>query len=168
MASNAISINRIAAKAVRDSELASRRAIAQDHAKRAARAALDAIKAARRAAEAANKADPRSASQAQREATRALEAAKSAELVAANVAGGHREPTVSERISRAIDVSARFLVLRDGRLVAACVDEDDALLLEGEFAELDRTTDGASCVVRTRAGKCIAGYEVRGGKMLAF
>ena len=168
MAKNATIIDRTVAKAVRASERASREAIAQDYARRATDAARAAVEAANRAAKAAQKADPKEAAQAQRAASVACEAAKSAELVAANVTAGRQEPSAGERLARAIDASARYLVLRDGRLVAAFADEDDALLFEGELAELDRSADGATCVVRTRAGKRIAGYKVVGSRLLAF
>ena len=70
----------------------------------------------------------------------------------------------------AIDTSARFLVTHNGRLLATFVSEDDALLFEGELADIDvaRGTDSALCEVRDRRGRLLGGYVITAGRLCAF
>lgn len=73
-------------------------------------------------------------------------------------------------IDYAIACSARFLVVHDGRLVATFVNEDDALLFEGELAELDLVhgVESARCEVRDTRGHRLGGYLITAGKLCAF
>ena len=66
--------------------------------------------------------------------------------------------------------SARYFVERDGMLLASFAREDDALLFEGELADLDvaRGITSATCEVRDRHGRYRGGYLISGGRLVAF
>lgn len=55
----------------------------------------------------------------------------------------HKERAGHE-LTEAIDRAARYLVTRDGRIVAAFGSEEDALLFESELADLDRARGAKS------------------------
>lgn len=69
-----------------------------------------------------------------------------------------------------LDRSARFLVTHNGYVVAAFADCDDALMFEGDLAEIDgaRGTEGASCEVVDRKGRRIGGYWVSRGRTMSY
>ena len=69
-----------------------------------------------------------------------------------------------------LDRSARFLVTHNGYVVAAFADCDDALMFEGDLAEIDgaRGTEGARCEVMDRKGRRIGGYWVSGGRTMSY
>ena len=58
----------------------------------------------------------------------------------------------------------------DGRLLATFVSEDDALLFEGELADIDRArgVKSALCEVRDRKGRRLGGYVITAGRLCAF
>ena len=68
--------------------------------------------------------------------------------------------------------AARYLVTRNGYIVAAFVDEDDALMFEAEMADVDRArgaeADGTTCEVLDRRGSRIGGYWVSGTRIMAY
>ena len=71
-------------------------------------------------------------------------------------------------LSELIDSTARYVVFYDGRIVATFASADDALLYEGELADLDRD-HGVRCVeckVFDRKGKLIGGYAIMAGMMV--
>lgn len=81
------------------------------------------------------------------------------------------ERAAQERaLSELIDRSAHFLVLYDGHVIATFAREDDALLFEGELADLDRArgVGGAECAVFDRRGRRVGGYMISSGSMFAF
>lgn len=87
----------------------------------------------------------------------------------------HRHQTEREQMVQllkdAIDGSARYLLIRDGRIVATFSDEDDAFLLESELADLDRArgvTSGRCEVIDRRSGHRLGGYLMAGDKALTF
>lgn len=87
--------------------------------------------------------------------------------------GQGRKPERSPQeqlLDSAIDASARFLVTHDGRLLATFVSEDDALLFEGELADIDRArgVKSALCEVRDRKGRRLGGYVITAGRLCAF
>lgn len=74
-------------------------------------------------------------------------------------------------LSLEVDRGARYLVYRNGLLLASFLREDDALLFEAELAELDvaRHVDGATCEVRDRGRALRAGgYVLAGGRLTSF
>lgn len=75
-----------------------------------------------------------------------------------------------QALSELIDRSAHFLVLYDGHIIATFSREDDAMLYEGELADLDRAhgVQGAECAVLDRRGRRIGGYMITSGSMYAF
>ena len=75
-----------------------------------------------------------------------------------------------QALSELIDRSAHFLVLYDGHIIATFSREDDAMLYEGELADLDRAhgVQGAECAVLDRRGRRIGGYMITAGSMYAF
>lgn len=82
-----------------------------------------------------------------------------------------RKKAKDRGVSAAIDHAALYLVTYNGRLIASCVNEEDAFLLESELADLDRARDTATgkCeVLERRTGKRLGGYLITGGKMLVF
>lgn len=68
--------------------------------------------------------------------------------------------------------AARYLVVRNGYIVAAFADEDDALMFEAEMADVDRSrpneADGTTCEVLDRRGRRLGGYWISGGKVMAY
>ena len=84
---------------------------------------------------------------------------------------GEREKSAQELLlDHAIDASARFLVTHNGRLLATFVSEDDALLFEGELADIDRArgTQSALCEVRDRKGHRLGGYVITAGHCCVY
>ena len=77
---------------------------------------------------------------------------------------------IGQALTAAIDRSARFLVTYDEKIIATFAREEDAFLLEGELADLDRAHGVAagSCEVLDRKGRRLGGYMLTGGKMLVF
>lgn len=78
---------------------------------------------------------------------------------------------MDRELAAAIEQSARFLVTYDSRIIATFAREEDAFLLEGELADLDRARHAKSghCEVLDRkSGHRLGGYLLTGGKMLVF
>lgn len=85
-------------------------------------------------------------------------------------AGSQRE-RMDRELAAAIEQSARFLVTYDSRIIATFAREEDAFLLEGELADLDRARQAESgrCeVLDRRSGQRLGGYLIAGEKMLVF
>lgn len=86
----------------------------------------------------------------------------------------HAEPSrgrQGDALSSAVERAARYLVTYDGAIIAAFAREEDAFLLEGELADLDRahgTASGKCEVLERRTGHRLGGYLLAGGKMLVF
>lgn len=80
---------------------------------------------------------------------------------------------VAEEAFRAeLSRAARYLVTRNGYIVAAFADEDDALMFEAELADIDgaqaHESDGMTCEVIDRKGRRLGGYWVAGGKVMSY
>ena len=77
--------------------------------------------------------------------------------------------TKERALSELIDSMARYVVFYDGRIVATFASADDALLYEGELADLDRD-HGVHCVeckIFDRKGNLIGGYTITAGMMVS-
>lgn len=88
---------------------------------------------------------------------------------------GERVESLQERMRReltdAIYQSAHYLVTYDSRILATFAREEDAFLLEGELADMDRRNgaEAGKCEVLDRmTGYRLGGYLITGGKMLVF
>jgi hypothetical protein len=68
--------------------------------------------------------------------------------------------------------AARFLVTRNGYIVAAFANEDDALMFEGELADVDlaqgEKAEGTTCEVLDRRGRRLGGYWISGSRIMAY
>ena len=152
----------------RRSDRASRLARAKAAAISAEKAALKAVAAAKEAVAAVKAADSRTAAAAAKRATSAKHAAESHALLAEGFAGAKGAPVAGRRSTS--DQPVNFLVVRNGRIIATFLNEDDALLFESELADLD-VTHGATnvtCEVRSRGGRRVGGYLLAGGKIVTF
>ena len=90
-------------------------------------------------------------------------------------AAPRREESRAERagreIAEAIARSARYFVTRNGRIVAAFSNEEDAFLFESELADLDRARGAKSgwCeVFDRRTGHRLGGYLMTPDRMVVF
>lgn len=68
--------------------------------------------------------------------------------------------------------AARYLVTHNGYIVAAFADEDDALMFEGEMADVDSArgaeADGTTCEVLDRRGRRLGGYWISGSRVMTY
>ena len=82
----------------------------------------------------------------------------------------HEKSPQERLLEEAIDASACFLVTHNGRLLASFVSEDDALLFEGELADIDLAhgVKSAICEVRDRRGRRMGGYVITAGSICSF
>ena len=71
------------------------------------------------------------------------------------------------RLAAAIERSARFRLLYDGRVIATFARRADAQLFADELADLDRALGRAtaSCVVADADGRRLDGYRIEGGEL---
>ena len=152
----------------RRSDRASRLARAKDAAVSAEKAALRAVAAAKEAVAAVKAADPKAAAAAAQRATSAKHAAESHALLAESFANPKDAPAAVRRSTSENPVN--FLVVRNGRIIATFLNEDDALLFESELADLDVAHGAAdvTCEVRSRGGHRVGGYLLAGGKIVTF
>lgn len=78
------------------------------------------------------------------------------------------EDSFKAELSRA----ARYLVTKDGYIVAAFADQDDAIMFESELADVDKArgnlSEGTTCEVLDRRGRRLAGYWVSGGRIMSY
>ena len=113
-------------------------------------------------------ADPRTAAAAAKRATSAKHAAESHALLAEGFAGAKGAPVAGRRSTS--DQPVNFLVVRNGRIIATFLNEDDALLFESELADLDvaHGATNVTCEVRSRGGRRVGGYLLAGGKIVTF
>ena len=86
-----------------------------------------------------------------------------------------REESHEERAKRelaeAIDRASRYFVTRNGRIVAAFSNEEDAFLFESELADIDRARGAKSgwCeVFDRRSGRRLGGYLMVPDRMIIF
>ena len=88
----------------------------------------------------------------------------------ARKSGGPEKSAQEQLLEDAIENAARFLVIHNGRLLATFASEDDALLFEGELADIDRAhgTQSALCEVRDRKGRRLGGYVITAGRECVF
>ena len=134
--------------------------------KNATSIALTSVRAAR---EARKIQDARSASSA---VSRAENAVRRAEAAAANARAAAKAACVyAETPAPAkASVPSGYRVVKDGQLLATFVNADDALLFEGELAEIDkaRGVTSARCEVTDARGRRVGGYLITAGRMLAM
>ena len=159
--SHSFNCNRAAlrAEAGRQARMAARRA--EEAVVRARVALEDARKAAAAALVHDAQAAARAAQKAAKDATDAAAAAAS-ERIVADAARGHAKDPAGIQVQ-----AGRYLVVRNGHQLAAFAREDDALLFEGELAELDvaRGVTSARCDVTDVRGNRVGGYVIAGGCM---
>lgn len=78
--------------------------------------------------------------------------------------------SAEEEFVKQLAVSARYLVTHNGYIVAAFANVDDALMFEGDLADVDaaRMEAGATCEVLDRKGRRHGGYFVTGTKVVSY
>ena len=77
------------------------------------------------------------------------------------------ENSAEARLAAAIERSARFRLLYDGRVIATFARRADAQLFADELDDLDRAHGRAtaSCVVADADGRRLDGYRIEGGEL---